>query len=366
MSRKIWVHTYGADLYPNLYIFLIGPPASGKTVPIDVVRDDIWKELKEYYVAPKSITAAALTDTLVEAKHKILRPQASPPYLEFNSLAICSTELGTFMSSYDNELMQRLTDLYDNGSYEERRRGKDLKIIIPKAQLNMIAGATPSFLNELLPQGAWDQGFISRVIMIFAGEGIIGDLFNVPPTSGALRDALVQDLKTISSLYGKMVWEPEAAEVMQAWHNAGGPPAPDHIRLIHYNGRRSAHLLKLCMVASISRSNELLITKHDFELALAWLMEAEILMPEVFKAMRGATTDGSAIDEAWYFCWSVWTKEKRAVPEFRLIQFLQQRVPSYSVINIIGLMQRSNMIQVCEVDKRGNLYEPVPKGSHEL
>lgn len=365
MSRKIWVHTYGKDFYPNLYIFLVGPPASGKTVPIDIIREDIWKKLPEYFVAPKSITAAALTDTLVESKHKILRPTASPPYIEFNSLAIFSPELGTFMSAYDNELMQRLQDLYDCTSYEERRRGKDLKVVIPNVQLNILAGCTPSFLNELLPQGAWDQGFISRTIMIFAGEGIIGDLFFTPPTSGALHDALVQDLKTISSLYGKMEWEPEAATRMQAWNKAGGPPAPDHIRLTHYNSRRTGHLLKLCMVASVSRANDLLITVNDFELALAWLTEAEILMPEIFKAMKGATTDGSAIDEAWYFCWSVWTKEKRAVPEFRLVQFLQQRVPNYSVMNIIELMQRSNMIRAITADKRGNLYEPVPKGSHE-
>lgn len=365
MSRKVWVHTMGSDFFPNLFIFLIGAPASGKTVPINVVREDIWRQLQDgYYLAPKSITSAALSDTLAESKVRVLRPAAVPPFVEFNSLAIFSPELGTFISSYDNDLMQRLTDLYDNEAYEERRRGKDLNLVIPKAQLNMLGGTTPSFLNQLLPTGAWDQGFISRVIMVFSGDQQIKPLFDTPVTEQAMRDDLVTDLKNIGSLYGKMEWEPEAAKAMQDWHMAGGPPTPDHIRLLHYVGRRTGHMLKLCMVASISRSNELIIRKEDFASALTWLVEAETFMPEIFKAMRGSTMDGSAIDETWYFCWSVWSKEKAPIAEYRLIQFLQQRVPSYSVMKILELLVTSNMLVRVSSDHRGYLYEPVPKGRH--
>lgn len=365
VSRKIWVHTYGADFYPNLYVFLVGAPASGKTVPIDVVREDIWRELKEgYYVAPKSLTSASLSDTLVEAKVRVLRPGAMPPFVEFNSLAILSPELGTFISSYDNDFIQRLTDLYDNGAYEERRRGKDLNLVLPKAQLNMLAGTTPSFLNTLLPMGAWDQGFISRVIMVFADNTERKDLFDVPVTNAALRAALVEDLKTIGALYGKVGWDDQAEAAMRAWHLDGGHPVPDHIRLQHYVGRRSAHLLKLCTLAAISRSNELLIRLEDFNDALAWLLEAEAWMPEIFKAMKGSTMDGTAIDETWYFCWAIWTKEKIPVVEARIIGFLQQRVPSYSVYKILELLKSSNMLRVHSVDKHGTHWEPVAKGQH--
>lgn len=366
LSRKVWVHTFGADLYPNVYVFLVGAPASGKTVPIDVVREDIYRELKEgYYVAPKSLTSAALSDTLAEAKVRVLRPGSMPPFVEFNSLSIFSPELGTFISSYDNDFIQRLTDLYDNGAYEERRRGKDLNLVLPKAQLNMIAGTTPSYLSSLLPPGAWDQGFISRVIMVFADFTERKNLFHVPPTNASLRAALVEDLKTVGALYGRVDWEPEAAAAMQSWHNLGGPPAPDHIRLIHYLGRRTAHLLKLCTIASVSRSNDLTIRLEDFNLALSWLLEAEAWMPEIFKAMKGSTMDGTAIDEAWYFCWAIWTKEKTPVLESRLIGFLQQRVPSYSVMKIMELLRSSSMIKVHSVDVRGTHYEPVAKGQHQ-
>ena len=34
MERKMWVRTMGADLYPNLYTFLVGPPGVGKGVAL--------------------------------------------------------------------------------------------------------------------------------------------------------------------------------------------------------------------------------------------------------------------------------------------------------------------------------------------
>lgn len=366
MSRKVWVTLYdkGVILYPNLYIFLIGAPASGKSIAIDVARNELWKEMKDYFVAPKSITAAALSDTLNEAKIKLLRPGLNPPFIEFNSLIICSSELGVFISAYDGEFIQRLTDLYDNGIYDERRRGKDLKIVIPQAQLNLLGGTTPSYLNDLLPSGAWDQGFISRVIMIYSSEVPKKKLFGASTEETVSRQVLVEDLKTIGSLYGQMTWQPAAADLLELWNEQGGPPTPDHIRLIHYTGRRTSHLAKLCMIASVSRSNELIITEDDFHEAVNWLAEAEFYMPEIFKSMKSNTADGTAIDEAFYFVWAEWSKSKKPVGEHQIIQFLQQRVPNYSVLRIIDLMCRSNMLKQVGANGHGGLYEPVAKSQH--
>ena len=66
--------------------------------------------------------------------------------------------------------------------------------------------------------------------------------------------------------------------------NLGEPPVPDHPKLIHYITRRRTHLYKLSMVASIDRSNALSLTQDDFNKALGWLIEAELTMPDIFKA----------------------------------------------------------------------------------
>jgi len=355
----------GENLYPNLYTLLIGPPATGKGVAMASAREVVWSVLKEYYVAPKSMTAASMSDALEEAKVKILRPSAIPPYVEFNSLIINSPELGVLLSQYDREIVQRLTDVYDAGSWEERRRGTKMNMVIPKAQINILAACTPSFLNEMLPPGAWDQGFMSRVLMVFSGEPVLKNLFGVPKEQEALKSALMEDVKSVASLYGRKDGTPETAAMIQEWEDEGGPPAPDHYKLVNYLGRRTTNMLKLCMVASISRSNELIIRPDDFFMALEWLKSAEALMPDVFKSMRSSTTDVVAMEEAWYELWKISQKDPRPISESRVLALLTRQVPSFNLPRVVDLMIRLNMLTVVGADGGGNTYRPLHRGRHE-
>ena len=159
LERKVWVRTLGSNLYPNLYTILIGPPGVGKTMVLDEVGQ-MWSGLEEHHVAPSSVSAASLIDALKDAERKILRPGEDPNFVQFNSLLIASNELGVFMPAYDPDFMSRLTDLYDNKRYSERRRTRDLKLTIDHPQVNLLAATTPSSMNGMLPEGAWDQVFV--------------------------------------------------------------------------------------------------------------------------------------------------------------------------------------------------------------
>src|SRR4051812_23155303 len=172
LERKVWLRSSGMILYPNLYTLLVGPPAVGKTVSISQV-ETCWRAIEELHVAPNSITKAGLVDALAEAERKIVRMDKTPPYYEFHSLLIPSREFGVLVPSYEQDFMNHMNDLYDCGPvFEERRRSNkdNPKIINP--QLNMIGGTTPSFLQGFLPEGAWDQGFMSRMLLIYSGQVI--------------------------------------------------------------------------------------------------------------------------------------------------------------------------------------------------
>ena len=72
--------------------------------------------------------------------------------------------------------MSILNHLYDCPPYKERKRGKGIEYELENAQLNLLAGTQPAYLNNLLPEGAWQQGFMSRTIIVYSGEVIYGDL----------------------------------------------------------------------------------------------------------------------------------------------------------------------------------------------
>jgi len=359
LERKVWVRTNSSNLYPNLYTVLVAGPGIGKTITLSKV-EELWRALPDHHVAPTSVTKASLMDSIADAKRNVLLPGQSPPYLDFNSLLVLAGELGVLIPGYDNEFMNALTAIYDGYPYAERRRSKDLKLEIPCPQLNLFGATTPSYLNAVMPEGAWDQGFISRTILVYSGDRIIRPLFMETTERPELKKALLEDLKKIGDYIGKLAFDTDAAAFVSDWHVSGGPPIPDHPKLVHYLTRRTTHLLKLCMVSAVSRADfNYIVTRSDAELALHWLLQAESAMPDIFRSMTGGG-DSRAMDELWHYVFTVYSKEKKPVSEHRLVMFLRERVPSHNVMKIIDIMVKSQLIRLVASDA-GAGYAPAPR-----
>ena len=326
-----------------MYVVVVGDPGVGKTISLKTT-EDLWRGLTDQFCAPTSLTKASLIDALNDAKRRIVRPGLNPPYVEFNSLKVLAGEFGVLLPMYDSDFMNALTAIYDGHPYAERRRTKDLKLSIDAPQLNLLGATTPSYLNGFMPEGAWDQGFISRTLLVYSGQKVIGDLFAEKDSDADLFKALSHDLKWIGNLFGKLSFDEDAARAISAWHKAGGPPVPDHPKLQHYVTRRTAHLLKLCMVACVADSDDYAIRLEHYRTALDWLMEAEGVMPDIFRAMSGGG-DSKAMEEAYHFMYHIWMKEKKPIAEHRLYHFLREKVPSHAVEKVIQIMVRSNLLK---------------------
>lgn len=367
LEQRVWVDVGMGMLYPNLYTILVAPPGVGKTVITSLVWD-FWNHVAAkadkddgLHVAPASVTSAAIIDSLRDANRKIYAADNPLEPIKFNSLAICSNELGVLLPSYDADMMNKLTDIYDGHSYSERRRyDKNLNFSIDSPQLNLLGATTPGYLTNMLPEGAWDQGFLSRTLLVFSGERVIRPLFEFAPEQKLMRTELRDDIAHIFTLNGQITFEEDMKAAINAWHSAGGPPVPDHPRLANYNSRRTAHLLKLCMVACCAATDTLVVTMNHFNTALDWLLEAEMLMPDIFKAMV-VNADMKAMDECWHFAYGVFMKENRPIAEHRLVAFLSERVPVHNVMRMLDVMVNATMLKKEIVGDVGNAYRPKPR-----
>lgn len=362
MEKKVWVRTKGSNLYPNLYVILVGPPGVGKSAVLSQ-SERMLRAIPELHVAPSSLTTASLIDTLEIANRKIIRPTQTPNFVQFNSLLVVASELGVFLPAYDPPFMNTLTKMYDGELYEERRRtGKKNHVRIDNPQLHIIGGTTPSYLNSFLPDGAWDQGFTSRTIFVYSGEPVRTPLFSDEDEFNHLEHIyinLVHDLKLVAQCFGKMTWDQEAADAIVAWDNAGLPPVPEHGKLAHYNSRRLAHAIKLCMVASASRGSDLRVSLSDYQTALDWLLEAEALIPDIFRSY-GVSAEGRVMEDAWYYVFKNYSKNQRPTPHHHLMHFLKDRAPSHTIPKIIDIMVQSHMLKIVTVPT-GNGYIPGDK-----
>lgn len=361
LERRVWSFTKGTNLYPNLYVALVAPPGIGKSAVIGQC-ETMLRNIEELFIAPSSVTAASLIDTLFLAQRKIVIPARSL-VAQFNSVQIFSSELQNFLPAYEAAFMGVLTKLYDCELYEERRRtGKVQHIRIDNTQLSMVAGTTPSYLNGFLPEGAWDQGFMSRVIMVYSGEASNAEMF--PEGRDDYKDQLyhdlVADLRYMMSYYGQIEWTDAAKHKLVAWINDGENPKPQHSRLQSYNARRRAHMIKLSVVACIARGDtELKVTADDVTIAFDWLFEAEATIPDIFKSMI-VTNEARIMQDAHYFLITINDKTHKPVPEHYLVNFLKDRIPSQNIKNVIDIMQRSKMIQL-EFNSPIVCYTPIRK-----
>lgn len=300
--------------------------------------------LTNFHIAPISMTFAALADALSESVRN--RTDGS----SFNSLFICAEEMGAFVHKYDNEMIDGLAAFYDPDPYAQRRRTNDIKFEILSPQVNLVAGVTPQNLLHVLPERAWGQGFMSRVIMVYSGDpAIIGDDF-APRSTLNLGD-LEHDLGTIFNLHGGFHVTGEYRECINNWRQCGEPPLPDHPKLTHYITRRRVHLYKLSMVASVDRGNSLALIKDDFNTALNWLAEAESHMPDIFAAGAG-NIDGAAMDEIHHFVLA--SDRGSGVSEQKIIHFARERVPIHSILRIVEIMQASGQLHLLGMG-RGNI-----------
>lgn len=356
LERKVHLLTTKGTLFPNLYTIMVGPAGAGKTVAADIAYGMLQK-LEDHYVSPTSVTKASLIDDLLDAERKVIRPRDNPPVYSFNSLAVIANELGVLVPTYENEFINTLTDLYDCKRYSERRRTKDRKFEIAAPQLNFLAATTPSYLNNLMPEGAWDQGFISRTMLIYSGHSEYVDLFENTIPNQKLHAALTADLKVIGDLFGSMKITDDAIDAFRLWAKEKFEPAPDHPKLQHYNSRRQAHLLKLCMITSAATSDSLIITLDNYAEAYDNLIQAEAVMPDIFKSM-GMGSSTKVIDEAWHFAYKSWLKDKKPIPEGLMLEFVSQRAPTHEVGRIIELMVKIGILKTVYDKGIGAAYEP--------
>jgi hypothetical protein len=346
LERRVWTRVKKSTSYPNLYVVLVAGPGVGKTEATWRSRTILKSLAGQHHVGSVSLTSASLIDAIEAAERTVLRPTEIPATKHFNHLSLIINELGVFLPEYDRAMMARLTDLWDGQEYsEERRMNKGEVLLIERPTLSILAGCTPDYLNSTLPEGAWNQGFMTRVLLVYSGErsAMSGDIFNEIEEEDTFVKHLKPRLKEIAELWGPMRYSEDVRRAFSAWIMAGLVPVPDHPKLFHYTARRVQHLIKLCMVASCSRSNELVVEMVDYQRALGWLLDMEANIPDAFRAMS-SSGDARVIEEAWHFLYTEYRRHQKPIPEARLFAFISERTPSHNVERVIHIMLKSRKI----------------------
>jgi hypothetical protein len=223
--------------------------------------------------------------------------------------------------------------------YKEERRTSGV-IEVVKPHLVFLSGTQPDYLNTFMPDEAWGMGFTSRLIMIYADSCPPVDLFSMRESRSS---ELVVAMRKIFELKGEFAWSKNAIDELNAWNRAGCPPQPSHSKLLNYNTRRALHVIKLSMVSAVSRSYELKVLVEDVERARDWLLDAERVMPDIFRAM-GQRSDQQVLADLHLYLYRMWSsvaiEKRKPLTTKNIYEFLHSRVTSEKIPRLLEVAEK--------------------------
>ncbi len=344
MQRKCSIE-WGTALtfYPNLYVVLVGPSATGKGTAMSPGLE-ILTEIPSIRMSAQATSLQALIRHLKDTNlTDIDIKTGSQTY--HSSLTVFSKEFTVFLGYHNNELMASLCDWYDCDSrwaYETISRKREEIIGV---WVNLLGGTTPDLIRSSLPIESIGGGLTSRIIFIY--EEKKEKLVTLPIQSAKERELfqyLVHDLEKISMLAGKFNFTEAFGDMWNDWciHAETHPPFEDE-KFDGYIGRRRTHLMKLSMIVSAARGiNDLVLTKDDLEIAVQYLHEAENKMGLVFRGI-GRSDTSEMIYKVTAFLINSKIDE---VPYWQFSRHFSNDIDKFTMDRILNTLEASKIIKV--------------------
>lgn len=309
LQRKVRVELgISLTFYPNFYIVLVGPSATGKGTAMKYA-EDIIRQVPTIRLAAQATSYQALIKRMKEANATDIELGTGKQQYH-SSITIFSNEFTVFLGYHNHELIAALCDWYDchpRWTYDTISRDREEIIGV---WVNILGGTTPENIKSSLPLEAIGTGLTSRIIFICEERREKLVIFSNPSEEECqLQVDLINDLEQISLMSGNFGFTKDFMSTYATWcyAQAANPPFYDP-KFDGYCGRRRNHLLSLSMVCSASRSNEMILRKDDIDKAAFYLAEAEVKMGLVFKGI-GKSSIANLISDSITFIQNSETRE---------------------------------------------------------
>ena len=318
LQRKVHIDLgLSLTIYPNFYIVLVGPSATGKGTAMRFASD-IITQVPAIRLSAQATTLQKLISRMKETNLTDIDIETGKQQYH-SSITVFSNEFTVFLGYHNRELIAALCDWYDcheRWAYDTIKRDREEIIGV---WVNLLAGTTPDNIQSSLPMEAIGGGLTSRII--FVNEERRGKLVVFPtatPREIELQQLLIHDLEQISLMSGCFHYTEDAMRFYADWCliAAKNPPFQDP-KFDGYCGRRRHHLNALSMVCSASHTDSMVITRSDIERAATLLAEVELKMGTIFRGIGKSDISAIISDAISYI-------QNSATPDIPLFQFARR------------------------------------------
>lgn len=277
IRRKVFIgkSSLGSwECFPHCYIILVGPPGFRKNTSMGPAIELLQELSKSDIItkAPSLVTKESIVDSIFKSKD--------------SSIYLTVEEFGDLMLKSGPEMYETLTTLFDaKKTLEQRTMSRSIEFA-EKPCVNLLAGTTPQWIADKMPESVIGGGLASRVIFIYEDKAPSERIFFKGVLKGGdfakIESDLIADLSHIATaIEGEFEVQDDVINWMEAW-NVKTRKKSSNPKLAGYDARKVTHILKIAQLNRISYSDNLTITMPDIEFAVAVVESTERNLPRVF------------------------------------------------------------------------------------
>ncbi|MBA7563676.1 DUF3987 domain-containing protein [Candidatus Atribacteria bacterium 1244-E10-H5-B2] len=254
VNRNVYLKWGRRNLYPNLYIVLIGKSTvMRKTEALDGALQTIYHINKDL-IFPSEFTQEALFN-----------------HISDNPVGIISwTEFGGFLAgaskSYKSDIKEFLTSVYDCPNFLKKKL-VDREYIIEKPFINIITATTIHWFVDRITEADTLGGFLGRFVYMPCTKDDRNDWYWMPQMEPVnTGNMLIANIKNILEIKGEFKISDEAKTVLIKYlkrHDDEIWELDDTKGLIGFYGRLADYVFKFAMLYEISGYKSLVISENS-------------------------------------------------------------------------------------------------------
>lgn len=281
VSRRVWISLGYFDIYPNLYVVLVGPAGNRKTTAMSTCKK-LLRQLKDIPFSAECQTKESVVQELATCTRSF-KPNKDSPNIEYHPMTICVTELSQFLGANSAHMVDFLTTVYDQDFYDLKTKSKGHETIIGP-YITLLACTTPSWITSYLKQDVISGGFSRRAIFVYETEKAQRVAF--PEITDEMADAwvrVVEKSKQLMKIGGEFQWDISAKAWYEDWYNNLEVPTSEVLAPFYES--KHIQILKIAMLIAVSESQDLVMRTQYLQTALAIIDLAEENLERVFSGM---------------------------------------------------------------------------------
>lgn len=264
LRKNVWINRFSYTLYPNVYVLLVSAKSGlRKGLPVDYAKSIVDKLECTRVIAGRNSVQGVVKELSEQ------RTLENGRILTDAQAFLCAPELGSFMVR-DQDALTILTDLYNTHEHAKSWKNtlKNSPVEALKSPCITLLGASNVPLFDDLVKGKdMEGGFIARTFVIYEKERRSINSLMFRPEFLVPKEELSDCLKRLLTVTGEFKIPEVVKHQYNDWYKyLAGNSYDDRTGTLE---RLGDQVLKLSMIISMAKSNELVIDEESMAEAIA-------------------------------------------------------------------------------------------------